>query len=156
MHDVERLVDLYDTRAIGRRELLAGLVALGLGSPIGSSARAPFHGRTLNHVTLGVSNVARSKAFYQRMFDFPIRDEAADFCEFRMENAFLGLYKDSALRIGLDHFAIGVDGYDARAAFNTLKREFPDASATIENDDQVYFRDPDGAKGQLTALAYKR
>ena len=154
MNDAEQLIDLYDNRAIGRRELLAGLAVIGFGGrPRPPSA---FQGRALNHVTLGVSDVGRSRAFYQRLLGLPIRDQGPDFCEFRLQNGFLGLYKDPDVHLGIDHFAIGVDGYQPRAALETLRRVLPESSPTLENNDQVYFRDPDGAKGQLTALGYKR
>ncbi|MFN8582659.1 MAG: VOC family protein [Gemmatimonadaceae bacterium] len=156
MHDFERLVDLYDNRAIGRRELLAGLIAIGAGGGFTPRAPAPFRARRLNHVSLGVTDVARSKAFYQRLLGAPIRDEGADFCEFRLENAFFGLYREPNMLKGIDHFAFGVDAYTPAAALEILKREFPESTPWLENDDQVYFRDPDGAKGQLTAVDYKR
>ncbi len=156
MRDFERLVDLYDSRAIGRRELLAGLVMIGVGRAPAASAQAPFRGRTLNHVSLGVTDVARSKSFYQRLLGVPLRDEGSDYCEFRLENAFFGLYKQPGVRNGIDHFAIGVDDYKPAAVLEKLKREFPGSSPWLENEDQVYFRDPDGAKGQLTATDYKR
>ena len=155
MPDAEKLIDLYDSRTIGRRELLAGLAALGLGGRLVPVPPA-FQARTLNHMTLGVSDVGRSRVFYQRLLGLPIRDQGPDFCEFRLQNGFLGLYKNSDVRLGIDHFAIGVDGYQPRAALETLQREFPDSSPTLEFEDQVYFHDPDGAKGQLTSLTYKR
>jgi len=40
MRDFERLVDLYDSRVIGRRELLAGLVMLGVARAPAASAQA--------------------------------------------------------------------------------------------------------------------
>jgi len=67
MRDFERLVDLYDRRVIGRGELLAGLVMIGVRGSPAATAQSPFQGRTLNHVSLGVSDLARSKDFYQRL-----------------------------------------------------------------------------------------
>src|ERR1051326_3120242 len=76
-HEVERLVGLYDQGGLSRRQLLQGLFALGIGRyapspPPGGfrgAVQSPplFHTRTLNHVTLFSSNVARSKAFYQQI-----------------------------------------------------------------------------------------
>src|SRR5512146_1021991 len=110
MQDFERLVDLYDSRVIDRREFLAGLVMMtGVGRGLAASAQVPLRGRTLNHVSLGVTDVARSKSFYQRLLGAPLRDEGPDFREFRLENAFLGLYKEPGMLTGIDHFAIGVD-----------------------------------------------
>ena len=156
MHEIEHLVDLYDRRVVGRRELLAGLLTAGAGQRTATGARAAFRGRTLNHVSLGVTDVARSKTFYQRLLGLTVRDEATDFCEFRLENAFFGLYKEPSLINGIDHFAIGIDEYKPATVSERLKRELPESAPTLEDGEQVYFRDPDGAKGPLTAVDYKR
>jgi hypothetical protein len=76
-HEVECLVGQYDQGTLSRRQLLQGLVALCAspyvarpvaGGLLGTGqTSAPFHTRTLNHVTLYASSVARSKAFYQRL-----------------------------------------------------------------------------------------
>ncbi len=128
MHnEVERLVALYDRGGLSRRQLLRGLLVLGIGpsmasplvegSPgIGQTAGL-FHTRTLNHVTLYSSNVARSKAFYQRLTGLPIRAEDKDSCEFRLEGGFLGIYApDAGQPPGFNHLCFGIDGYDPRAA----------------------------------------
>src|SRR5437773_7778490 len=97
-HEVERLVGLYDQGGLSRRQLLQGLFALGFGpyvasplasGPGGGQSPALFHTRTLNHVTLYASSVARSKAFYQRLTGLPIQAEDKDSCEFRLEGGFL-------------------------------------------------------------------
>ena len=60
---------------------------------------------TLNHVTLYASSVARSKAFYQRLTGLPIQAEDKDFCEFRLESGFLGIYAaDGGQQPGFNHF----------------------------------------------------
>jgi hypothetical protein len=60
------------------------------------------------------------------------------------------------MRRGLDHVAIGVEGYDAKGTLEALRRAFPDASTELMYDDQVYITDPDGARIQLCAVEYKR
>src|ERR1041384_8333007 len=123
MHEeLERLVGLYDGARITRRELIQGLLAVGmgaqagpnaLGAAAGSGEAAPvFQARTINHVTLYVSDVARSKAFYQSLTGLPVRAEDTTFCELRLENSFLGLYApDRAERPGIDHFCFGFEQY---------------------------------------------
>jgi catechol 2,3-dioxygenase-like lactoylglutathione lyase family enzyme len=113
-------------------------------------------GRTLNHVSLGVTDLHRSSAFYDRLLHLPVRDRGADYCEYRLENGFLGLYQDATMRRGLDHVAIGVNDYDARSTLQALRQAFPDATSELRNDDQVYIVDPDGARIQLCAVEYKR
>jgi len=168
MHDeVERLIGLYDGGAITRRQLLQGLLAAGLGARVapgslnaaaGPGQSAPvFQARSINHVTLYVSDVARSKAFYQSVTGLPVRAEDPTFCELRLENSFLGLYApDAGQRSGFDHFCFGIEQYDPAAALARLKAAVPDAQPTLENGNQVYVRDPDGVRVQFADVKYKR
>jgi catechol 2,3-dioxygenase-like lactoylglutathione lyase family enzyme len=168
MHaELERLVGLYDGAKITRRELIQGLVAVGIGTRAGPNAfgaaassgqAAPvFQARTINHVTLYVSDVVRSKAFYQSLTGLPVRAEDATFCELRLENSFLGLYApDRGERPGIDHFCVGIEHYAPAPALAKLKAAVPNAQPTLENQDQVYVRDPDGVRVQFADVKYKR
>ena len=156
MQEIERLVDLYDSHAISRRALLGGLVALSLRPRLAQGSAGPFRGRTINHVSLEVSDVSRSKEFYRRMLTLAIREEGTDFCEFRLENGFLGLYAEPGRPRGIDHVAIGIDDYKPDAVLEKLESEFSTSKPSLEHGDQVYFRDPDGARIQLCTVDYKR
>ena len=147
LHELERLVASYDEGSLSRRQLLQRLFALGIGryasDPVAGGvmsqgqAQPLFHTRTLNHVTLYASSVARSKAFYQRITNLPIQAEDQDFCEFRLEGGFLGIY--------------------AREAGNrALKAAVPNAKPTLESEGQVYVQDPDGVRVQFADVSYKR
>ena len=166
-HEIERLVGLYDRGGLSRRQLLQGLFALGVGpfvaSPLAGGLGAagqtasPFPARTLNHVTLYASSVARSKEFYQRLTGLPIRAEDKGFCEFRLEGGFLGIYApDAGQQPGFNHFCFGIDAYDPQATLATLKKAMPEAKPVLENQDQVYVQDPDGVRVQLADVRYKR
>jgi catechol-2,3-dioxygenase len=166
MDRLNQLLTLYERREISRRDLLSALAMLGASAALGvargaaaetaASPAAATLGRTLNHVSLGVTELQRSTAFYDRLLHLPVRDRDASFCEYRLENGFLGLYQEPGMRRGLDHVAIGVDDYDAKVTHQDLLRAFPASSAELLNDDQVYISDPDGARIQLCAVTYKR
>jgi len=165
MNDLDRVLDAYDSGALGRRELLMSLAGmLFLSSAKAAPSLTPgtplFHGSTINHVTLYVSDVRRSRAFYTVLLGLPIRDEGVDFCEFRCGSGFLGLYAKGGAqppRTGIDHFCIGVEGLDVKKAFQTLKQALPSAAPELtEKDTQVYVRDPDGILVQLCDVNYKR
>jgi len=164
MHaELDRLVELYDGGAINRRQLIQRLLTLGLGAgvPGRAFARPPeaplLRARTMNHVTLYATDVARSKAFYQRLTGLPIRDESKDFCEFKLENAFLGIYATEATaRPGFDHFCLGIQSYDAKRTHAVLMAAIPESHPSLENDDQVYVQDPDGVRVQFADVGYKR
>ena len=168
MHrELESLLGLYDSGNLSRRQLVQGLVALGVGPyvarPVAGGLRVReqsaglFQARTLNHVTLLTPNVARSKGFYQRLTGLPIQAEDKDFCEFRLENGFLGIYEpDAGDRPGFNHFCLGIQKYDPQTTLNTLKGAMPEAKATLEGKDQVYVQDPDGVRVQFADVGYKR
>lgn len=165
MSHLDRILDAYDAGALGRRELLISLAGLlfssaGRAAPQETRGTPLFHGATINHVTLYVSDVRRSKAFYTGLLGLPIRDEGADYCEFRCGAGFLGLYAkrdDPSAHTGIDHFCIGVENLDVKKAFQTLKQALPSAAPELtEKDTQVYVRDPDGILVQLCNVNYKR
>ena len=97
------------------------------------------------------------KLFYQRITDLPIQAEDKDFCEFRLEGGFLGIYApDAGEQPGFNHFCFGIDGYDPQATLSALKAAVPDAKPTLENQNQVYVQDPDGVRVQFADVRYKR
>jgi catechol 2,3-dioxygenase-like lactoylglutathione lyase family enzyme len=162
-HEVENLVASYERRNISRRALVEGLAALVIGSRVfgqtapGAARQTAVRAHTLNHVTIMTSDVAQSKAIYQRLTGLGIRDEGKDFCELRLEGGFLGLYApDAGQRPGFDHFCLGIDNYNAKRVLGEIEREFPEAHPTLENDDQVYVRDPNGVRVQFADMSYKR
>ena len=164
--EMEDLVALYDRHAITRRQLLQGLVLLMMqphtrhdAISVSSAAVSEpvFRAHTINHVTLMTSNVARSKAFYQTLTGLPIRDEGNDFCEFRLDSGFLGIYEpDAGQAAGFNHFCFGIENYDAQRAFAALKTSVPQANPTLEGGTQVYVHDPDGVRVQFADVSYKR
>ncbi|MEO5897089.1 MAG: VOC family protein [Vicinamibacterales bacterium] len=162
-YDVERLVDLYDGGGLTRRQLVQGLLALGIAPHVthgvASTPQSPplFRTRTVNHVTLYASQVARSKAFYQGLTGLPIQAEDKESCEFRLESGFLGIYAPApGQRLGFNHFCFGIDRYDPQATVDAIKRAMPEAKPVLEDQGQVYVQDPDGVRVQFADVNYKR
>lgn len=164
MHqEIQELVSLFEARAISRRGFAESILALcvtvgGAGKVSAQVAATPVvQARTLNHISIYTADVARSKAFYERLAGLKVRDEGPDYCEFRLENGFLGLYSGQAGQpLGINHLCLGVSGYDAQALVGRIERTMPHAKPVIENSDQVYVHDPDGAKIQFADVTYKR
>ena len=162
-HELEHLVDLYDRGRLTRRQLVQNLVALAV-APRVSRRLAPtgqpqalFRARTINHLTLYASDVARSKAFYQRLTGLPIQAEDKESCEFRLESGFLGIYAPNPGQLpGFNHYCFGIDKYDPQATMDTIKRAMPEAKPTLEDQGQVYVQDPDGVRVQFADVNYKR
>ena len=165
--ELESLFTLYDGGHLNRRQLLQGVLGVGLGtggvrmrrepSVRGGMPESLFRAHTINHVTIRTADVAQSKAFYQSLTGLAVRAEGKDSREFRLEHGFLGLYAlESGDRAGYDHFCFGVDAFDASRAFATLKTAMPEAQPSLGSGDQVFLRDPDGARVQLADVRYKR
>ena len=156
---------MYDRGHLNRRQLLQGLSRPRhwFGQPRSDASasavqRAPlFHAHTINHVTIRTADVPRSKAFYQSLTGLAVRAEDKDSCEFRLEHGFLGLYAlEAGRRAGYNHFCFGVDAFDAPRALAALESAMPASQPSLEPGDQVFLRDPDGARVQLADMKYKR
>jgi len=156
MDQIDQLLTLYDRREISRRDLLGAFAVLSVAPERRRVQQPAAQGRTLNHVSLGVTDLKRSTDFYDALLELPVRDRGSDYCEYRLANGFLGLYQDTDMKRGLDHLAIGVEHYDAKAAVQSVRRALPNAPARLAFEDQVYVTDPDGAQIQLCDVGYKR
>jgi len=160
--EIDRLLSLYEGSTISRRSLIEAVAAVSAAAVIApgtARAAAPVvRGRSLNHVTLTTTDVARSKAFYQRLMGLSVRDEGEGFCDLQLENGFLGLYApwEKKQRIGIDHVCLGIEDFEPKAVLAELKTMMPDTRPTVEFGDQLYLRDPDGTKVQLAGVSYKR
>jgi glyoxylase I family protein len=164
-HLLDDLVGRFEQGTCSRRELLATLGALVAMGPAESPAalRAPpFVCRELNHVTLRVSDLGRSKQFYSKLLGLKLLNEDKDSCRLSLGRGFLSLWQDSAP--GVDHWCVGVEPFiQARASGqdrtrdsvrDTLQRE-GFSLRQDEGDSTIYIRDPDGNVVQLEAPGFK-
>lgn len=73
--EVEALVRKFEERRISRRELVATLLALMAAPQAASGAQQVAQvaqARTINHVSMGVSDVEASAAFYQSLLGLEV------------------------------------------------------------------------------------
>ncbi|MCB1639938.1 MAG: VOC family protein, partial [Thiothrix sp.] len=118
-------------------------------------------GRSMNHVSLSVSDVTRSADFYQRVLGMEIISRPANggLNLGLGEESFLGLYNIAGTR-GMHHLCIGVDDYDAdrlnaRLAEHGIEgRVNRNPANRTSGGDQLYFNDPDGNSVQLAQHGY--
>lgn len=164
---VEILVKQYDERRLGRRELIAGLLTL-LASGGSSGLRAQTaqvpqvaQGRSINHVSIGVSDVERSARFYQDLLGLEVVSRPGNGgINLGLSDGFLGCY--ALPEVGrANHFCIGVDDYDPVRIADALGRAGIQARVDTNprnrtsGGDQLYFNDPDGTVVQLSAHGYQ-
>jgi catechol 2,3-dioxygenase-like lactoylglutathione lyase family enzyme len=152
---IDTALDRYDSGRLTRRELLQALVVAGVVQP--GTAGSIFKGRELNHVTLGVKDVQRSREFYARVLGLPVLrtlDTPYREVQFQFENSFLSLAQGYG-RIGqIDHFCVGIDGFELH---NTAaKLQAAGLKPLLESDGKwVYIEDPDGIRVQVAATGYR-
>ena len=162
---VENLVTLFEHGTLSRAQLIQGLLAAVAPPGVAASgeakptpSNATFRGRSLNHVTLSVTDVERSKAFYSRMLGGTIswrsqQDAKVQGATLALPDCFIALHKLGEPKI--HHFCVGVESFAIDSALEKLKTDFPESQPLTYRGEELYFRDPDGLLGQVSAVDYR-
>jgi catechol 2,3-dioxygenase-like lactoylglutathione lyase family enzyme len=165
---IDTLVTDFESRRITRRQLVATLGAMVAGAGAAASAQTPAaqvsqlaQGRTINHVSLAVSDVERSAAFYSTLLGLKVVSRPGNGgINLGLSDGFLGVYKLQNPGT-VNHFCIGVDNFDPDAMAAKLQQM--GIRATVDRNpanrtsggDQLYFNDPDNTRVQLGANGYQ-
>ena len=162
--NIQQLVESFEKGGLTRRELIGALSALLFMPRQVSSAEALVPASTLNHVTLSVSDRARSKKFYEEMFGFTLAAAHAngDNMTVGKSQSFVGIYQAGAGRTpGIGHICLGVEKFDADATQKLLDaRGLKTRMSVLEKDaagrpvKQLSFLDPDNISVQLADVSY--
>ena len=130
---------------------------------------AAFTARTLNHVSIPVSDLQRSLAYYQRVFGFAHRmSQAVGAVPILTVGAgpqFVALHEGTG---GGHHFGFGIQGFDPDEAMETLadhgvegrlslrpaSEQRPTAPAGAADTPEITFLDPDGITVQIQDVSY--
>src|SRR6266568_6787475 len=155
---INALLTAYERGTLTRRQLLQAL-AVGFVSPAQTSqpgGGGVMKPRLLHHVNVQVSNLARSEAFYRRVFDLAPthRVQGPDNHGFDLPAGGLIILQKSNQPGRIDHFCIGVEDFDAERLRTTVK------SAGIEGvqgkaSDNFSVSDPDGLRVQVSAFDWR-
>jgi catechol 2,3-dioxygenase-like lactoylglutathione lyase family enzyme len=140
--------------ALSRRQLLGGLAGLAAASST-AQAELLFRPSQLNHLTLNVSDLERSRAFYRKLFGGPQWTVSpAVLVSFDLGANPLGLYLNPrGTPVGIDHFCIGLGDFNADTALSTLKQHSMDAQKAANGG--IEFRDLDRIKVELVPENYR-
>jgi catechol 2,3-dioxygenase-like lactoylglutathione lyase family enzyme len=123
---------------------------------------APFHCRELNHVTLRVRDIGRSREFYSKLLGLQVLHEDKDSCKLSLGRGFLSLWQHTGP--GFDHWCVGVDHFTRASATaqdhtrDSVRETLVRAGFSLrrdEGDSTIYVRDPDGNVVQLEAPGFK-
>ena len=165
---IDGLVQQFESRQISRRELVASLTAIVAGAAAPAAAQTAPSGptmvaqaRTLNHVSLAVTDVEKSADFYMKLLGLNVVSRPGNGgINLGLGGSFFGLYK-LANPGTVNHFCIGVDNFDPDAIAAKLTAQ--GISARVDRNpanrtsggDQLYFMDPDRTNVQLGANGYQ-
>lgn len=159
---VETLVDQFERRTLTRRQLVVAISALVTAPRSATAQTAPAaQGRTLNHISIAVSDVERSAQFYSRLLGLEVVSRPGNGgINLGLSDGFLGLY--NLPNPGQPHhFCIGVENYDpdrlaARLGeMGVQARVDRNPANRTSGGDQLYFNDPDNTRVQLSANGYQ-
>ena len=153
---MNRLFDSYDQGRISRRSLVRALMPLLAAAPA-EAADDTLTVRSLNHVTLFVSDIERSRQFYQSLFKAPVVSKQANGINIAAGPAsFLGLYKSGANSSpSINHFCLGIDGTVETAGAVLDKHGVKSNVRDRDGVKELYFRDPDNIMVQLQNVEYR-
>ena len=151
---IDRLFDSYDGGRISRRGLVRALVPLLAAAP--TPAADTLTVKSLNHVTLFVSDVERSRQFYQDLFTAPVVSKQANGINLAAgPSSFIGLYKAGQGSPSINHFCFGIDGTVETASAVLEKRGIKPTIRDRDGVKELYFRDPDHVQVQLQNVGYR-
>jgi catechol 2,3-dioxygenase-like lactoylglutathione lyase family enzyme len=156
---IEQLLARFESGRLSRRGLVRALAGLAGGGAEAARADA-FRPRSINHVTMSVSDIERSRAFYQSLLQARVIGRTAGECDLDVGGGFLALMKLDR-PAGIDHFCIGIEGYEAGRVASALRekghepRIYTQALGVKFRVPQVYVRDPDGIQVQFSAAEYR-
>jgi catechol 2,3-dioxygenase-like lactoylglutathione lyase family enzyme len=154
---IELMLRTYEQGRMTRRDLVAGLVMLA--APGAAAAPAPMKAVNINHVTMTVSDIERTRAFYQELLDVPVIGQSGFEIDLAIGGSFIALMKTNRPP-GINHFCIGVPDYDPKrvAEFVTSRGLKPQVSTGIQGvtfkEAQIYVPDPDGIRVQFSRPEY--
>ncbi len=151
---IDRMLDAYDGGRLSRRTLMLQLTGL-LGSAAGVRAAqdrptpvSTFTATEINHVALGVTDVSRSRRFYEEHLGLTLRSDNSPRSIFLKvgKHDFLALFR--ADKPGKDDYCYTVKGYTAPDGVERLEAA---ALNPRRRGNRVYFDDPDGLEVQVSA-----
>jgi catechol 2,3-dioxygenase-like lactoylglutathione lyase family enzyme len=151
---ISDLISRFERGTLTRRELVKALALVAGAGAAGSTAAsaATLKSASINHVSVLVTDMARSMEFYDRVFGLKLlnEDKANKIARLGTGGKVLVSLRVEPPPGLIDHFAIGVDGYNREAVTADLKGFGLEPRENLEFGFHV--RDPDGAVVQITGV----
>jgi glyoxylase I family protein len=147
---VDDLVTRFDRGTLSRRQLVQGLTALAAASGAlpAAAQTTPFASTRIDHISIQVTDMARSIAFYEKIFGLKIlgEDKENEIVRMGVTRIIVSLHRKPPVGI-VDHFAIAIDGFDRQAVTAELAKHGLTAEQNL--DYGFFVRDPEGIPVQI-------
>ena len=148
---ISRLLSRYESGTLTRRELIAGLTMLVTAGTTTSTAGLKVS--RLDHVSLQVSDLKRSRDFYGKVFALSVNTNPRPDNEVRLDlgdSAVLVLRRSSPPGT-VNHLGIKLEGFDKATVAQQLKASgiVPVDEPNVPGTPGFHVVDPDGFKVQL-------
>lgn len=148
---ISSLVNRYERGALTRRGLIQGLAMLaaaGGAASTGQAQEAGLKGTKIDHISIQVSDLPRSVAFYEKVFGLTVlsEDKPNEIARLGAGKIIVSLHHKSPTGV-VDHFAIGVENFNRESVTRTLKA----LGITPEEnlDAGFHIKDPEGMNVQI-------
>jgi len=151
---ISNMLKRFEDGALTRRELIQGLAMLATASGTASAAgfqESAFKATTIDHISIQVSDLPRSSAFYQKMFGLTqvSEDKPNEIVRFGAAGKVLvSLHHKSPTGL-VDHFAIGVEKFNKEIVTRELRARGANPEENI--DAGFHIKDPEGIGVQIVA-----
>ena len=148
---VTDLIERFEKGALTRRELIRGLTML---AATGASASAAafqepaFKAARIDHVSIQVTDLPKSIAFYRDIFGLTIlgEDKPNEIVRMGITKALVSLHHKNPTGI-VDHFAIGIEKFNKDAVTQQLKQRGLTPEENL--DAGFHVKDPEGMRVQI-------
>jgi catechol 2,3-dioxygenase-like lactoylglutathione lyase family enzyme len=148
---ISDLLTRFEKGALSRRGLIQGLAMLtaaGGAASVGQAQDAGLKGVKIDHISIQVSDLPRSIAFYEKTFGLTIlsEDKPNEISRLGAGKIIVSLHHKNPTAI-VDHFAIGVENFNKERVTQQLKA----LGVTPEEnlDAGFHIKDPEGMNVQI-------
>ena len=147
---ISNLLNHFEKGRLSRRELvhrLTMLTAAG-GASVVQGEEAAVKGLKIDHVSIQVSDLPRSIAFYEKMFGLTIlsEDKPNEIVRLGAGKVLVSLHHKSPTGL-VDHFAIGVEKFNKQTVARVLKERGANPEENL--DAGFHIKDPEGVSVQI-------
>ena len=148
---ISKLLNRFERGALTRRELIQGLTMLTAASATASDAQGQdgsIKVAKIDHVSIQVTDLPRSIAFYQKMFGLSVvsEDKPNEIVRLGVGKTLVSLHHKSPTGL-VDHFAIAVEKFDKDFVTRQLKGRGANPEENL--DAGFHIKDPEGISVQV-------